>query len=123
MQGEWIYGDSNTINVSKRSSSDFVRCDLSWRSSKFSEAYYEEPAYGNSYFRRPQFFAAHSTAEPSYSDTLIKLDPDKFLLPVLVNGPNNQITGLREAAFVAIQLNRTLVVPKFFKHFTDKYVD
>ncbi|XP_078484741.1 uncharacterized protein LOC104265698 [Ciona intestinalis] len=49
----------------------------------------------------------------------IKLDPNKFLLPFLIWGPNNQLIGLRDSIFVAIKLNRTLVIPRFFTHYKD----
>jgi len=54
---------------------------------------------------------------PRYS-----LDPDRYLLPVLTNGPNNQVIGLHESIFLAIHLNRTLVIPSFHKHRTDGQV-
>ena len=34
------------------------------------------------------------------------LNPEKFLFPGLWGGPNNQITGLKEAVYLAIKLNR-----------------
>ena len=46
-------------------------------------------------------------------------DPDKFLVPVLFFGPNNQIHGLREAIILSIKLNRTLALPPFYKHHTN----
>ncbi|CBY38889.1 unnamed protein product [Oikopleura dioica] len=45
-----------------------------------------------------------------------KTRPDKFLTSVLMNGPNNQLLGLRETMFIAIKLNRSYIMPKFFKH-------
>ena len=42
--------------------------------------------------------------------------PNKLLLPVLNWGPNNQLRGFRESAILAIQLNRTLCIPPFFRH-------
>lgn len=49
--------------------------------------------------------------EPKY-----KLDPNKFLIPVFTYGPNNQLHGFRETVFMAIKLNRTVILPPFFKH-------
>lgn len=46
----------------------------------------------------------------------IKLDPEKFLIPVLTYGPNNQLRGFRETIFLALKLNRTIVPPPFYKH-------
>ena len=45
------------------------------------------------------------------------------LLTVLTYGPNNQLRGFRESIFIAEMLNRTIVVPPFFKHDrTDKTI-
>lgn len=52
-------------------------------------------------------------------NTLINLRRSKYLLPILFGGPNNQLIGLRESVYIAIQLNRTLVLPLFKKHRTD----
>ena len=49
-------------------------------------------------------------------EPMINLDRNKFISPVLPYGPNNQLRGFREAVWLAIRLNRTLVVPPFFKH-------
>ena len=35
---------------------------------------------------------------------------DKFLTTVLMNGPNNQLVGLRETIFMAIKLNRSYIL-------------
>ena len=45
-----------------------------------------------------------------------RLNPNKYLSAVLPWGPNNQIRGLMETILLAIKLDRTLVVPPFFKH-------
>merc|ERR1712050_260760 len=44
---------------------------------------------------------------------------DKFLIPLIAWGPNNQLRGFREAAILAIKLNRTLCIPPFYKHHSD----
>jgi len=41
-----------------------------------------------------------------------------FLLPHLLYGPNNQYHGLKEAMVMARALNRTLVLPRIMKHYT-----
>ena len=46
----------------------------------------------------------------------IPLDPNKYLIPVLTYGPNNQLRGFRETIFLAIKLNRTIIPPPFYKH-------
>nr|CAB3263285.1 uncharacterized protein LOC108950060 [Phallusia mammillata] len=48
----------------------------------------------------------------------IKLDSTKFLYPGLIWGPNNQIVGLWQSIYLALRLNRTLVVPYFHAHYT-----
>ena len=35
---------------------------------------------------------------------------DKFLTSVLMNGPNNQLIGLRETIFIAIKLDRSYIL-------------
>ena len=45
-----------------------------------------------------------------------KLNPDKFLLPILNWGPNNQMTGLYESMALAVSLDRTFVMPPMFRH-------
>lgn len=47
---------------------------------------------------------------------MINLNKNKFITPVLPYGPNNQLRGFRETVWLAIRLNRTLVIPPFFKH-------
>ena len=49
--------------------------------------------------------------EPKY-----KMDPTKFLAVAGSRGPNNQIVSLRDTIFFPIALNRTLIIPPFFKH-------
>lgn len=56
------------------------------------------------------------TVEHPYHQT----DPDRFLIPLLSMGPNNQFEGFLESVFLAIKLNRTLCIPPFFKHKTDE---
>ena len=57
--------------------------------------------------------------DPFHLEPEIRLDPDHFLIPILEWGPNNQLRGFMESMYIAIQLNRTLIVPPFFKHRTD----
>uniref|UniRef100_H2Y5K7 Peptide-O-fucosyltransferase n=1 Tax=Ciona savignyi TaxID=51511 RepID=H2Y5K7_CIOSA len=45
-----------------------------------------------------------------------KLDPNRFLIPTLYNGPSNQLAGFQQSALLAIILNRTLVLPNFYEH-------
>jgi hypothetical protein len=52
--------------------------------------------------------------EPYY-----RTDPNRFLIPLLSMGPNNQLEGFLESVFLAIKLNRTLCIPPFYKHKTD----
>jgi len=39
-------------------------------------------------------------------------------MPVLIWGPMNQVEGLRETIALAIRLNRTVVIPPMYRHFT-----
>ena len=45
--------------------------------------------------------------------------PDKYILPSLLWGPSNQLLGLRESIALAIKFNRTLILPKLYRHFSD----
>lgn len=58
--------------------------------------------------------------KPLIEHPMYLMDPNRYLLPVLEGGPNNQVFCLRETIFIAIKLNRTLVIPRFIKHFTDR---
>ncbi|CAG5109954.1 Oidioi.mRNA.OKI2018_I69.chr2.g4420.t1.cds [Oikopleura dioica] len=62
--------------------------------------------------------AEYTAAEFREENVLAKYEtrPDKFLTSVLMNGPNNQLLGLRETMFIAIKLKRSYIMPKFFKH-------
>ena len=60
---------------------------------------------------------------PLLQQHLLNINHKKFLLPLLVNGPNNQLIGFRDAVFLSIILNRTLVVPRFYEHKTDQPVE
>lgn len=55
------------------------------------------------------------------SSSLVDPDPsEKFLLPLLKNGPNNQYVGFLESIGFAALLNRTLVIPRFLAHYLDR---
>ena len=41
---------------------------------------------------------------------------DRFISSVVSRGPNNQLISLRETIFIAIKLDRALILPPFFKH-------
>nr|XP_002127797.1 uncharacterized protein LOC100180546 [Ciona intestinalis] len=45
-----------------------------------------------------------------------RLDPNRFLIPTVINGPSNQLAGFQQSALLAILLNRTLVLPNFYEH-------
>ena len=47
------------------------------------------------------------------------LRTDKFLLNLSPYGPNNQFRGFRDSIILAYYLNRTVVLPLFFKHPSD----
>ena len=48
-----------------------------------------------------------------------KLSPNKYLIPALLWGPSNQLYGIRESIALAIKFNRTLVLPKMYRHYAD----
>ncbi|XP_078482009.1 uncharacterized protein LOC108950429 [Ciona intestinalis] len=56
----------------------------------------------------------------SIKNPMIHLRNDRFLFVIVKNGPNNQLSSLRDAIFLCIMLNRTLVLPLMFKHKTDR---
>ena len=47
---------------------------------------------------------------------VIKLNSAKFILPLLINESNDQMVGFRDAIFLSIALNRTLIMPRFYQH-------
>ena len=53
---------------------------------------------------------------------LFNLNPDKFIIPVLIWGPSNQLDGLKDTIALAIRFNRTLVLPDFYYHNKDPHV-
>lgn len=56
-------------------------------------------------------------------DPEIKLRNSHFLVNVSPFGPNNQFRGFRDTVLLAIYLNRTIVLPPWFKHGTDPSYD
>merc|ERR1712242_599157 len=48
-----------------------------------------------------------------------KLRTDHFLINLSPFGPNNQFRGFRDTILLAYILNRTIVLPLFFKHNSD----
>ena len=49
------------------------------------------------------------SAVKTYENPQIKLNPDLFLYPGLLAGPNNQIVGLLHSMYLAIRLNRLVI--------------
>ena len=64
-------------------------------------------------------FESDDLDEEEEIEPIYKTRPNKYLIPTLTWGPNNQLRGFREAVIMAIQLNRTLCIPPFYKHHTD----
>ena len=56
--------------------------------------------------------------EPRHAP-LIRLRSNYFIYATLGSGPNNQLISFRETIFLAIRLNRTVVLPWFRKHETE----
>ncbi|XP_039264860.2 uncharacterized protein LOC120340622 [Styela clava] len=124
---EKIYANSGTF-LSKRwnNSPNFLRhvlpnsedkkCSVQWgndliNSTLYELKYFEKVSISN---KNEKYYPM-----PLYPDPVFKMNPDKFILPLLQNGPNNQLMGFREAIFVGLKLNRTIVIPKFIKHHSD----
>nr|XP_026694863.1 uncharacterized protein LOC108950428 [Ciona intestinalis] len=59
----------------------------------------------------------------SAKNPIIRLRNDRFLFVIVKNGPNNQLSSLRDAIFLCIMLNRTLVLPLMFKHRSDRQIE
>ncbi|XP_078482378.1 uncharacterized protein LOC108950428 [Ciona intestinalis] len=59
----------------------------------------------------------------SIKNPMIRLRNDRFLFVIVKNGPNNQLSSLRDAIFLCIMLNRTLVLPLMFKHRSDRQIE
>ena len=64
--------------------------------------------------------AVQPPTHSSYSSTpKYKLRSTHFLSSILSWGPNNQLRGLMETIVLSIKLNRTLILPPFYKHLMD----
>nr|XP_039265825.1 uncharacterized protein LOC120341394 [Styela clava] len=100
----------------------FTDCQIKLTSKNLDVDFYERSMYTPRELQERIIIPDRDSIRSINQNPVIRLRPDKFLLPILANGPNNQIIGLREAALVAIKLNRTLVIPKFFKHISDSQI-
>lgn len=58
-------------------------------------------------------------AELQKINSILNVRKDKFLLNLSPFGPNNQFRGFRDTVILAYYLNRTIVLPLFFKHQSD----
>ena len=56
----------------------------------------------------------------SSKNPLVETDQSRYILAIAHNGPTNQLLALREAIFLSIRMNRTLILPKFFKVSIDR---
>ena len=68
--------------------------------------------------------------DSNYRDDISDIEPflkdirrDHYLINLSPFGPNNQLRGFRDTLVLAIYLNRTIVMPPFFKHRTDSSVE
>jgi len=72
-----------------------------------------------------QYYDHRVCLAPEVIDWTKKVEPiyatsaERFIMPVLIWGPMNQVEGLRETIALAIRLNRTIVIPPMYRHFTD----
>lgn len=72
----------------------------------------------------------HTEGSYSLHQDLAKIKPllssirtDHYLVNVSPFGPNNQLRGFRDTLMLSIFLNRTIVIPQFFKHRSDPSVN
>ena len=65
-------------------------------------------------------FESEDDEDEEEIEPIYRTRANKFLIPSLTWGPNNQLRGFRESVILAIQLNRTLCIPPFYKHKTDE---
>lgn len=111
----------NAINTGMDDPPNPTTCDINFLPRGFvSTGEYEDYFVNQSTIYSEDYLKSAVKVKPIYNNVAIRLHPDRFLYPVVFRGPNNQLLGLWEAIYVAIRLNRTLVIPRFNKHFTDK---
>lgn len=83
--------------------------------------FYQDSEYEHHY----QYYDHRSCVAPEIIDwgvpvsPLYETSPNRYIMPVLIWGPMNQVEGLRETIALAIRLNRTVVIPPMYRHFTD----
>nr|XP_039255857.1 uncharacterized protein LOC120332630 isoform X2 [Styela clava] len=51
---------------------------------------------------------------------LMQLDPTRIIYPANRNGPSDELISLQEAIFIGMETNRTVVIPPFKPHPSDK---
>ena len=70
----------------------------------------------------PYEFISRLDPKPDFYPTpsdLKYIRKDKFLINISPFGPNNQFRGFRDTVLLAYYLNRTIILPIFFKHPSD----
>jgi len=83
--------------------------------------FYQDSEYEHHY----QYYDHRACVAPEIIDwstpvvPLYKTSTERYIMPVLIWGPMNQVEGLRETIALAIRLNRTVVIPPMYRHFTD----
>lgn len=66
-----------------------------------------------------EYKSEYQTSFKHVKPLLNSIRRDHFLLNLSPFGPNNQLRGFRDSLVLSIYLNRTVVIPSFFKHRTD----
>lgn len=61
-------------------------------------------------------------ASPLYT-RIQHLEDERYLLPIVQHGPNNQYAAFINSVFLAKRLNRTLILPHFSNHYRAGHVD
>lgn len=112
----------NAVKAIDNTGEGLMKCKLTWRHKKVKLEVYERASKCNNlaYTNVTSFKLKRLPLKLVNESPTFKMDRNKFIIPILDGGPNNQLFELRETIFLAIKLKRTLVIPRFFKHFTDR---
>ena len=91
------------------------QCSLQWNTINLdTKIYGHQDSFNSEKLYRP---LSNEKLKPLVDDPEIVLDDSKFFLPILLAGPNDQLIGFIDSIFIAIWLNRTIVLPAFKMHF------
>ena len=66
-----------------------------------------------------EYQSEYQTSFKHVQPLLNSIRRDHYLVNISPFGPNNQLRGFRDTLLLSVYLNRTIVIPSFFKHRTD----